>query len=416
MSSRWWGVSVLRSAVAVVSLLVLIAGCGSTPRAELKTGPGITADTITLGVLTDQTGPFSPTTPSKIKGFELLIDEVNAGGGICGRKLGMTIADHGYDVQRALTGYFDLEPKVLGFLDITGSPMMEAIAPDLLQSRVIAAPTSWSADLLGNPNLMIVGSTYDLDVINGLSRLKKDGLLADGDTIGHIYVPGDYGQGALEGSQFAAQQWRLNLQAREIPETGTELPAMFAQLKNAGAKAVFLSTTPKQTALGVVAAEAMKWDVPIMVNAVGFDPAMLASPAAPAVVKRVKVVAPFAPFGADLPGAKEVSGAFNRKFPGVEATAAVNHGYSVGLSFASVLRKACGNGDMTREGMLRAFRQTDHLDTRSLTGPLRFSQAGRPSSDQSFLVKPDLDAPGKLSLIDGPFTSELAKQKASKPR
>lgn len=396
-------------------LALLVAGCGAEGEPPVKAGPGVTAGTISLGVLTDMTGPFSATSLIRIKGYELFLGELNERGGICGRKVELKQADHGYDVNRALEAYFDLEPQVLGFIDVTGAPMTEAIEPDLMQTRAIAAPASWSASLLGNPHMVIVGTTYDLDVINGLDHVKRAGAIHEGDTIGHVYVDSDYGRNALEGSTFAAEQWGMRLVAKGVPETA-DVAAQVAELRAAGAKAVFLSTSPQQTATAVATAERLGWDVPFLVNAVGYDPLILQSPAAAAVVKRVQVVSPIAPFATDQPGPRAVAEAFTRKYPDLEPTGSVDHGYVIGMAFAAILEKACAERDLTRDGVLRAFQDTSKVDTKSLTGQLRFSLVGRPSATQSYIARPDPATPGGLAVIADLFESDLVKLKGTRAK
>ncbi|WP_461121125.1 ABC transporter substrate-binding protein [Saccharothrix stipae] len=396
-------------------LALLAAGCGTEEQAPIKAGPGVTGDTISLGVLTDMTGPFSATSLIRIKGYELFLSQLNERGGICGRKVELKQADHGYDVDRALQAYFELEPQVLGFMDVTGTPMTEAIEPDLMQTRAIAAPASWSASLLGNPHMMIVGTTYDLDVINGLDHLKRSGAIREGDTIGHVHVDSDYGRNALEGSTFAAEKWGMRLVAKAVSETA-DVTAQVGELRAAGAKAVFLSTSPQQTATAVATAERLGWDVPFLVNAAGYDPLILESPAAAAVVKRVQVVSPIAPFATDLPGPRAVAEAFTRKYPDLEPTGSVDHGYVIGVAFAAILEKACAERDLTRDGVLRAFQDTNMVDTNSLTGQLRFSLVGRPSATQSYIAKPDPGTPGGLAVVANLFESELVKLKGTRAK
>nr|BFE53738.1 ABC transporter substrate-binding protein [Saccharothrix mutabilis subsp. capreolus] len=407
----------VRNLVIILAATLALAGCAADDgKPQVKAGPGVTADTIALGVLTDMTGPFSQSALIRIKGYELFLSELNERGGVCGRKVELKQKDHGYNVDRALEGYFELEPQVLGFIDVAGAQMTAAIAPDLMQTRAIVAPASWSATLLGNPHMMIVGTTYDLDVINGLDHLKRQGVIKDGDTIGHIHVDSDYGRNSLEGSRFAAQQWGLNLVTRTVAESAADVIAPVQELKAAGAKAVFLSTSPPQTASAVGTADKLNWDAPFLVNAVGYDPLILDSPVAEAVVERVQVVSPIAPYASDLPGPREVAEKFERKFPGEKPTGSVDHGYAIGIAFAAVLEKACAAGDLSRDGVLRAFQDTNSVDTNSLTGPLRFSLVGRPSSTRSYIAKPDPKAPGGLAVIANLFESDLVKLKGTRAK
>jgi ABC-type branched-subunit amino acid transport system substrate-binding protein len=396
-------------------LAVLAAGCGAAEESPVKAGPGVTDDAISLGVLTDMTGPFSATSLLRIKGYELFLGELNERGGICGRKVEIKQADHGYDVDRALQAYFDLEPQVLGFMDITGAPMTEAIEPDLMQTRAIAAPASWSATLLGNPHMVIVGTTYDLDVINGLDHFKRNGLIGESDTIGHVYVDSDYGRNALEGSTFVAEQWGMDLIEKPVQETSDVAPQV-AELRAAGVEAIVLSTSPQQTATAAMTAEGLGWDVPLLVSVPGYDPQILDSPAAAAAVKRVHVVSPISPFATDQPGPRAVAEAFTRKYPELEPNASVDHGYVVAVAFAAILEKACEKRDLTRDGVLRAYHDTSKVETDGLTGDLRFSLVGRPSTTLSYLSRLDPGTPGGLAVVADLFESDLVKLKGTRAK
>lgn len=403
---------------AALVLTVAMAACGAKEQAAVavKTGPGVDNDSISLGVLTDMTGPFKSSALLRIKGYELYLSQLNDRGGVCGRKVELKLKDHGFDVQKALDGYFEIEPEVLGLIELAGAPMTAAIEPDLMQTRTLTAPASWAASLLGNPQMMIVGTTYDLDVINGLDYYKRKGIIKEGDTVGHVYVDGSYGGNALEGSKFAASQWGLNIAEQKIGETTADLTRQIGELKAAGAKAVVLSTVPQQTAVAVGVAAAMKWDVPFMVNVVGFDPAILETPVSAAVQKQVSVVTSVAPFSGNAAGAKEVAAAFQSKYPGEKSAIYTVHGYAVAMAYTAVLEKACKANDLTRDGVLRAFHDTNGLDMKNLTGALHFSLVGRPSSTQSYITRPDANAPGALTQVEDLFESELVKAKGTRAK
>ena len=403
---------------AALALAVLVAGCGAKTdeKVQVKTGPGVTDDTISLGILTDMTGPFKASALTRMKGYDLYVKQVNDRGGICGRKIELKQKDHAYDVQKALDAYFDLEPQVLGLLELAGTPMTAAIEPDIMQTRTLTAPASWAASLLGNPHMMIVGTTYDLDVINGLDHYKRRGVIKEGDTVGHVYVQGSYGDNAVEGSRFVGTQWNMKIAEQPIGETTADLTQQIGALKAAGAKAVVLSTTPAQTAAAVGVAAALKWEVPFMVNVVGFDTAILDSPVGPAVEKQVSVVTSVAPFTGTQAGPREVAAAFNKYYPNDKPAIYVDHGYTVAKVFLSVIEKACESGDLSRDGVLDAFHNINGLDTQGLTSALHYSLVGRPSATQSYITKVDSKVPGGLTTVEELFESELVKMKGTRAK
>src|SRR5579859_1015585 len=86
-------------------------GCGTStasgkpaaagPASSLRTGPGVTADTITLGALTDLTGPYASLDKSVVNAQQLYFQNLNADGGVCGRKTSLLVKDDAYDTQKA---------------------------------------------------------------------------------------------------------------------------------------------------------------------------------------------------------------------------------------------------------------------------------------------------------------------------
>ena len=83
-----------RSLAVVVALALAVAACGkggdeetgNAAEGSVKTGPGATADTITLGYLPDLSGVFAPNGKSMMEGAKLYWDAKNQAGGICGRQ------------------------------------------------------------------------------------------------------------------------------------------------------------------------------------------------------------------------------------------------------------------------------------------------------------------------------------------
>jgi hypothetical protein len=86
------------------------------------------------------------------------------------------------------------------------------------------------------------------------------------------------------------------------------------------------------------------------------------------------------------------------------------------MTFVAVLEKACAKRDLTRDGVLRAFHDTNGLDTRGISGPLRFSLVGRPSSTQSYMTRPDAGVPGTLKVEEDLYESELVQLKGTRAR
>ncbi len=415
---------ILRRRSALAGLLagtLVLAACGSTADSGagggtgaggVKTDKGVTDTTITLGVMGDTSGVFKNLGAAINAGNQLWADDVNAAGGICGRQLKLEIVDHGYKADTAKTLYPQLEPKILGIVQLLGSPVLAALKQNLIDDNVTAAPASWSSQILNNPNIMMIGTTYDLEQINGLAYLQQQGLIKDGDTIGAIYIDGEYGGNGLRGVQYYATKHNLKVQAAKTTSTDNDLTNIVTGLKGAGVKAIALTTTPGQTASALAANKALGLNVPVIGNNPTFDPALLKSPAA-ASLDKLYVAASSPPFSSKTPKAAQLATEYKAKYAGSPVNAGVDVGYVEGLVWQSVLTKACDNKDLSRAGVQTALKSLTSVKTDDLVAELDYSSPGSPPTRGVYIAKVDPAAEGGLTEVAPLFTApEVADYKA----
>jgi ABC-type branched-subunit amino acid transport system substrate-binding protein len=392
-----------RAALAVsLALLVAATGCsskaksgdgGGTRADGVRTGPGVTADTIRLGALTDLTGPYATLGKSIVQAQQLWADQVNARGGICHRKIQIVVKDHGYDVQKAVTAYADLSPDVVALPQVIGSPVVAALLDDIERDEILTFPQAWSASLLGKDAVQVLGTTYDVDTLAAVDYLIRAKNIKKGDRIGHVYFEGDYGDNALEGSTWAAERAGITVVGQKIQATDTDLSAQVAALAKAGVKAVLISAGPAQTAslAGVAAASGLK--VPVVTSAPGYAPQLLKTQAAPALVAMLSIVSAAPSVSSDLPGVRKMVAAYKKKYPDSAVDSGVLSGYNAAQLMGEDLEKACAAGGLARADVIKAHRSQADLDT-GLGTPQDFSDPSRPASLSTYVLKPDLKALG----------------------
>jgi ABC-type branched-subunit amino acid transport system substrate-binding protein len=406
------------AAIAVLAIGLVAAGCStkasdsgggtSTGAGGVKVGTGVTADTITLGQLTDLTGVFASSGKSYTQAEQLYFDQLNGAGGVCGRKINVITKDHGYNVQNAVTLYSQMKDQVLGFDQVLGSPINAALLDQYTSDKVIAVPSAWASTLLSNKQIMIVGSTYDYEMINGIDFALEKGLIKKGDTVGHIYFEGEYGADALLGSKYAAEKNGLNLVEKKIKSTDTDLTAQVTDLKNQGVKAILLTASPKSAASAVGVDASVGLNVPVIGNNPNFDPGLLKTPAGPALEKLFYGVASWQqPNGTDKPMQKFIT-AYKAKYPDSQLDGSVTWGFGSAQVFTEVLKKACTNKDLTRDGMNNAFRSLTNVDT-GVVVPLDYSKPGAAPSQKVYVFRPDSTVPGGLKQVtDGVYEGPTA--------
>ena len=394
------------AALAALALAASAAACGKAGgggggggQGGVKTGRGVTASTITLGSLTDLHGEFAAAGQSSTLGNRLYWQDVNAKGGICGRKVKLVVKDHGYDVQQAVTFYSQIRNQVLGVEQSLGSPMTTALSPQFQQDTMLAIPASWASTLLTNPDIMIVGSTYDVEMINGVDYLMSKGLLHPGDTVGHIYQEGEYGEDGLLGTEYAAKQNRLKLIPQKIKPTDNDVSAQVTNLKNAGAKAIFITTGPTQLASAASSAAALKYNVPILGNNPVFAPGLMTTSAASALEKNAYIMGSWlSPSAEANPTVNKLVQQVKQNHPNVPLQVSLVWGYGSAEAFGKVLKQACANKDLTPQGVSQAFRSQSNINT-GIIAPLNYTKKGAPPSLKAYVFRPSKSATGGLTRI-----------------
>jgi ABC-type branched-subunit amino acid transport system substrate-binding protein len=405
-----------RPLVVLAALCLALTGCSKATSAGqssdgVKTGPGATNTTIKLASLVDLTAVFAPLGKSLVQGTQLYWKQENDKGGVCGRKVEVTVKDHGYDPQKAVALYREVTPDVLALQTVLGSPVITALRSTIDQDNVFAGFAGWSGSVLGDPHIQLVGTTYDIEAITGLDFLMRDKGIKSGDKIGHVYFEGDFGENALRGSRYLAAKKGLTIVEQKIKATDTDLSAQVAAFRNAGVTAILVSAGPTQTASVAGVAKSVGLAVPIVANGPGFTPQLLSTPAGPALKDNLYVVSSMAPAALDSSGAKVAQEAFSKAYPdGVPTQVGSVFGYTQAQVTRAVLQKACDNKDLTRAGLLTAAHQISGLDTGGLVaGPLDYTNPDQPPTRAVYIAKADSTVPGGLKAVGGPVEDDAAK-------
>ena len=412
--NRSFRIVVIAGMAALV--LAVAAGCGSKGSSSsssssggIKTGPGVTDKTITLGVLTDLSGVFAPLAQPLTQANQLFWKQQNAKGGVCNRTVNLIIKDHGYDPQKAVVQYRDIGPKIAGLQQLLGSPITAALLPSLKADRMVSLLSAWPPSLLSNDFVIEVGASYDLEMINALDYLKDQGKLKSGAKIGHVYFEGEYGEGGLLGSKYWASKNGGSVVEQKIQATDEDMTGQVAALKRAGVNAIAVTTGPKQLAsiAGIAASQGL--NVPIVGNNPTFDPALMASPAAKALKANTIIAGSVSPWTLNRPEVKKVGDDYVKAYGKKNAKASVQFGYVQAKVMSEILNRACQNKDLTRDGIVKAARELTGIGTAGLvSGPLDYTKVGEPSTRSVYLARP-ASVTGGLTPIKGVFESSTAR-------
>jgi len=404
----------LRATTAVAAAVVVAtAGCSTkAPEssggggaeggsgADVQTDVGVEGTTITLGVLTDLTGVFAAL-GQDITNANTLFWQDNK---VCDTyTVELDVQDTGYVPQTGVQLYSGMEPNILAMQQTIGSPINTALAPEYESDQIVNFPSAWARTLTEIPGTGVVGATYDVELSNGYSYLFDQGLLKEGDTVGHIYFEGEYGENGLAGSEAVAEQRGLTIIPAQIKATDQDMSAQITQFAAAGVDAIALTVAPTQTASAAGVAAAQGLNVPIIGSNPVFAPGLLQGPAAQALKDNLYVASPVSAFDAQ----PELLQQYQAAYPNVQPSLGVLVGYGMSEIMKQVLDAACENGDLTRAGVVSAFDELQDVDTGGLVVPIEGFETGRSPSLQSFILRP-ADVPGGATVVQEAFEGEFA--------
>jgi ABC-type branched-subunit amino acid transport system substrate-binding protein len=152
------------------------------PGGEPEPGPGFDGSTIRLGALTPTSGLVAIIGDPLTAGNQAYIDYVNEElGGIAGQyQMELVIEDTAYDPSVAGDRYAAIRDDVVAFVQILGTPVVNALLADMIDDDVVGSPASLDSAWVREPNLLAIGGPYQIQAINGIDWWFREGPNAPG--------------------------------------------------------------------------------------------------------------------------------------------------------------------------------------------------------------------------------------------
>ena len=245
-------------ATRFVTTALLTTFCiAATPAmAQVKvTDQGITPTEIVLGTHQDLSGPIKSWGVPVTNGMKMGVEEINAAGGINGRKLKLVVEDSGYDPKRAVLASQKLieRDKIFAMLAPMGSPTVLAAQDILLEAGV--------------PQLFPVTSaefTYKMDPSKPQDRLKFNNVPPYTESVRAgarflmtekgikkpcvIYQDDEFGKNVLDGFNQAVADLKLTAASTTSYKRGaSDFSSQVAKMKADGCDFVTLGTIVRET-------------------------------------------------------------------------------------------------------------------------------------------------------------------------
>ena len=232
---------VAASAAAVMALS--LAGCsGGSMDDSSSSSAKASGDSITIGTVTTNSGTAAAYGEAEVKGFELAGSEINAKGGINGKKVKLESMDDKGDATEASNAYNKLagDNNVLAVAGPTISATTAAVAPLADQSKLVTIAPAATSDSIETGNYLFRTCFKDSYQGEVAARFAAENLKVK--KVAVLYGTGDpYSSGVGEAFAKAAEKLGLEVVDKESSSSAddTEYSAQLQKIQASGAELLY---------------------------------------------------------------------------------------------------------------------------------------------------------------------------------
>ena len=218
---------------------------------------GIDGDEIRLGLITDLSGPIVEYGNESRNAAMMAVEEINAAGGVHGRRINLIVEDHGYEPRRAMLAVQKLinQDDVFAIVGNLGTATNMAVLPTLLENGVYNfMPQGASPALYDPPDRykVALAPSYTEMAVDSLSWMFAQHPY---ERLCVLYQDDDYGRESLHGVEVFAEQRGIAIAEKvSYKRAATDFSSQVARLKAADCDIVQNSSTVRELVASVTEA------------------------------------------------------------------------------------------------------------------------------------------------------------------
>jgi len=209
------------------------------------------AQTIKIGVNEPLTGPFAASGTYVVNGAKIAADEINAKGGVLGKKIELVIEDNKSNPTEAAAVAEKLitADKVPVMMGAWGSSLTLAVMPKLMEYKVpMVVETSSSGKITtsGNPYIFRISPPSSVEAAAFKNILPKMSVKkAD-----FLVINNDWGRGAAEdfGKTMKADNVQIGL-VETMDQSAQDMSAQLSKIKSTDSDTIMVTTAVEQLTL-----------------------------------------------------------------------------------------------------------------------------------------------------------------------
>jgi branched-chain amino acid transport system substrate-binding protein len=349
---------------------------------------GAWADTIRIGVNEPLTGPFAASGTYVVNGAKIAADEINAKGGVLGKKIELLIEDNKSNpteaaavAEKLITS--DKTPVMMG---AWGSSLTLAVMPKLVDYEtpmLVETSSSGKITTSGNPYVFRISPPSSLEAEIFAPMVVRLGMKK----VDFLVLNNDFGRGAATDFGKMLKDKGVTVGLVETMDQGAQdMSAQLAKLKASDADTIMITSSVDQLVLLFKQMAALGLKKRVITTGGSQNPDQIIAQAGAAAdgTMHLTTFLPWSPGKTPDPKATEafIDAWKKRGFDFAGVTESFR-GYDGIRAIAHAIEKA---GSADPAAIAKAFWSVDFV---GLNGPIRFAKAG-PAGKESGQSKPDV--------------------------
>ena len=234
----------------------------------------MTKTEIVLGSIQDMSGPLASYSKPLVNGMRMHIDEINAAGGINGRKLKLVVEDSGYDPKKGLLAAQKLvqSDQVFAVVGTIGTAVNIAAMTVQFEKNVFNFLPLTAARQMYEPlspyKWSFAAPYYDQVRVGAKYMVKTKGYK----NVCVLYQDDDFGLEIAQGVEAGLKESGKTLTEKTTFKRGaTDFSSQIQRLRNANCDFVVLGTIIRETIGAIAEARKIGWNVDFMGSTASYD-------------------------------------------------------------------------------------------------------------------------------------------------
>ena len=267
-----------RRQIGALALLCLAAFGAASASAQVR---GVTDTEIIIGTVTDLSGVTAVQGVNNSDAIRMVFDDVNAKGGINGRKIKYIVEDNQYQVPRAVQAMNKLlnNDNIFMALSDGGTPMNDANMPAQFAKNVPNVLPLTAARSMYEPYNKLKFGQYASYYDQMRAAVKYFHDKRGRKSFCVMYQDSDFGKDVLAGVVAQAEAMGMKVTATTAHKpTDTDFNAPVTKLHDAGCDVVMMGTIVRDTNIIIQTARKMNWNVDLVGQFAAYDTAVASLP------------------------------------------------------------------------------------------------------------------------------------------